>query len=170
MTIFKTNKNSKKEFEPNVDWDFLIDHFYCESNTLPDIIIENCNNSDWIKFINFTNNNYKVKFKLNEGYLISEKINFSEINRFWNGYSENGCMASVFIDQIQLNIFFNSQDVIDHDFDTNQINNLDDHNKLMNYLKEISHLLKKEISIYAEGTEEILLAKISKSKVTYHNR
>jgi len=78
-------------------------------------------------------------------------------------------MASVFIDQIQLNLFFNSQDVIDHDFDTNQINNLDDHNKLMNYLKEISLLLKKEISIYAEGSEEILLAKISKSKVTYHN-
>jgi len=79
MTIFKTNKNSKKELEPNVDWNFLIDHFYCEPNTLPDIIIENCNNSDWIKFINFANNNYKIQFILNEGYLISEKINFSEM-------------------------------------------------------------------------------------------
>jgi len=170
MSLFRKNIENRITTDQNADWDYLIDNFYRDSGDLPDIIFENCGIDDWKKFVDLVNDKYKVQFKLYEDESVTEKINFDTVNEFWNGNLEDGCMASVFTDNIQFNIFFGRQDEIDHDFDRREIKNFEDHKKMINYLNDICNVLDKEAAIYAEGTEEILLARVSKDEVKYYNK
>lgn len=153
--------------QPNAMWSYLKENFYACSGQLPDVYIGSCSKKDWKKFTAYVNENYTVRFKTYDNDTQAEKINFNTVQDFWNRKLEDGCMASIFVGDIQFNTFFYQQEGIDLNFDISEIRNLEGHSKVVNYLKSICNLLSKNAVIYAEGCEEILLAEVSKDGIRY---
>lgn len=66
-----------------------------------------------------------------------------------------------FIDEIQINNHFFIENEIENDISPKEINSIQDHEKIINYMINISSLLNKPIILTPENEQETILIKVT---------
>jgi hypothetical protein len=143
-----------------MNWQQLRNNIYYLDGSLRDIYVHETTKDDWIKWADFVNQNYKVSFNPVGTNIVEDKIDINKA--FENCFnSEDGecSIATVFIDDILVQIYFFLEEEIENDITPVEINSVDDHNKLVNYLTGVSKALNKKVILTPEsGPEEELIS------------
>ena len=140
-------------------WNKIKKEIYFVDGSLRDIFVNNITETEWEKWINYVNENYKINWNgLN-------KIDYKKIkeNRTKNIQSET---ANIFIGKIQLNNHFFCD--FENDIDPKEINTEHDHNNIIKYMKNISEIFYKEVYLTEENCSDNYLIKIYKEIIEYN--
>jgi hypothetical protein len=78
---------------------------------------------------------------------------------------ENCSTATVYIDNIQVNAHFFTDEEIENDITPNEINSMDDHNKLMDYMTRLSKVLNKTVVLTPENKSDFVLISVDKDEI-----
>jgi hypothetical protein len=134
-----------------MEWQDLKNKIYYLDGSLRDIYVNNVTKNDWQIWIDFVSKNYRTSFHIYEPSVTADKIDFSVVLDYWNGIRDNSCMATVYIDDIIIKAYFFDNNNIENDLTPTEINSIDDHNKLLEYMKGISKVLNKQVVLTSEN-------------------
>jgi hypothetical protein len=157
------NKRDKKTAKMN--WTKLRDKIYYLDGSFRDIYILRTNRMDNQVWVNYVNENYRVDWYNGKTDKEENKVNFFVIEEFWNGNLDFCSTAKVFIDNIQINNHFFGSDEIENDIDPREFNSIEDHNKLIKYMSDLSSILDKEVILTPENEQETVLMTVWKNKI-----
>ena len=152
-----------------MNWNHLKKEIYFWDGSWRDIYVHSTSANDWKIWVDFVNQNFKVEFY--NGLLKKKepRIDFSVIQDHWKGNHEFMSSARVFIDDnIQVNAHFFDDSEIENDIDPCAFKSMDDHNKLLEYLKELSKKLEKEVTVSLENCPKMIFIKIKGESVGYY--
>lgn len=143
--------------------------YYTDNGYFRRIISYNLTLEDWENWINFVNTNYKVVFKSYQSQETTDKISLSDIKSYWEGKEQDGFMASIYLENVQINCFFNGSDDLDNDIDATEVNKIEQHYIILEYMKDISKCLNKKIFLEKDYYEEDLkiLIEVDKHGIIY---
>jgi hypothetical protein len=140
-----------------MNWQQLRDKLYYLDGSLRDIYVPCTTRYDWILWANYVNSKYKTSFYTYETEIREEKINADQVFQIWDGRHDNLSEASIFIDNILVKNYFFTDEAIENDVTPSQINSIDDHCKLIEYMSNISKILNKKVILTPENSPEIEL-------------
>ncbi len=135
-----------------------------------DIYILQTSLEDNNKWAEYVNENYRIEWFNGLTQADENKINFEVTKQFWNGNHDLCSTAKVFIDQIQINNHFFIDTEIENDIDPREINSIEDHQRVVKYMIDLSQLLDKQIILTPENDKEIVLMKVSKDGIEYSDK
>jgi hypothetical protein len=150
-----------------MNWTDLKDKIYYWDGSWLDIYVLQTNRVDWKIWVDYVNKNYRIDWFNGKADKDENQIDFSVIEEFWGGDQDLCSSAKVFIDKIQINAHFFDESEIENDIDPREFNSIDDHNKLIKYMSEISILLDKEIILTPENEHETVLLKVIKDNIEF---
>ena len=149
-----------------MNWNQLKNKIYVWDGGWLDIYVHSTCSNDWKIWSDYVNQNFKIDWYNGKSERDEFKIDFSVIEEYWNGNHELCSTAKVFIDEnIQVNAHFFDDEEIENDIDPREFKNIDDHNKLIEFLKGLSKKLEKEVTVTPENCPEIVLIKIKGESV-----
>lgn len=144
-----------------LNWNQLKQEIYYWDGSWRDLYILKTDKTDWIKWIDYVNHNYTIKWYNGKTSTEENQIDFEVINEYWNGNIDLCSTAKIFIDEIQINCHFFCDFEIENDIDPREFNSIDDHIKLMKYMTDLSYILRKEIILTPENEPETILIKVN---------
>ena len=133
------------------------DIYYCDGS-LRDIYVLDVTKADWGRWVNYINENYEVKFIYynNEGKEISNnKIDFQKVNEYWENTLDSTLNAEFLIDKVVFKCYFFDVNEIENDISPKDVNDIEQHNSIVEYMKSVSKLLNKEIFLSPENYNEL---------------
>ena len=148
-----------------MNWQALKDKIYYCNGSLLDIYVHNTTKEDWQIWADFVNQNYKTSFHIYDTDAREDKVDLNKILDYWNGKHDNCSTATVFLDDIQLNAHFFTDEEIENDISPNEFNSMADHDKLIEYMVGLSKLLDKRVILTPENNKEIVFVTVDKDKV-----
>jgi len=149
-----------------MDWNQLKDTIYVWDGGWLDIYVHGTSAKDWEKWTHYVNQNFKIDWFNGKTERDESKIDFTVIQEYWDGNHNLCSTAKVFIDDnIQVNAHFFDDEEIENDIDPREFKSIDDHNKLIEFLKRLSNELAKEVTVTPENCPEIVLMKINGESV-----
>lgn len=148
-----------------MDWQLLKDKVYYWDGSWRDIYVHNTTREDWQIWADFVNTNYKTSFHIYDTEARKDKVDLAKILDYWNGIKENCSTATVYIDNIQVNAHFFTDEEIENDITPNEINSMDDHNKLMDYMTRLSKVLNKTVVLTPENKSDFVLISVDKDEI-----
>ncbi|MGI4744027.1 MAG: hypothetical protein ACRYG7_53435 [Janthinobacterium lividum] len=151
-----------------MNWNELRKSVYQVDGSWRDIYVLNATRDDWKKWIEHVNDTYEVTFTA-EGYkdgVVSNKVDAGFIDYRWDEEHYTAC-ASVFLRQVQINCHFFTDEQIENDIDPKEVESIDDHLRIVDYMKSISKLLGKEVILTEENSEEAIWIKVNQDTVLF---
>jgi len=148
-----------------MDWNILKNEIYFLDGSWRDIYVQNTKSEDWKKWIDLVNERYKLNWYNGKTSQSETKIKFDVIKEYWEGNDDFCSTANIFLDKIQVNAHFFDDSEIENDIDPREFKSLDDHNKLIDYLKSVSIACEKEVIVTLENSPEYILMKINRNEV-----
>ena len=148
-----------------MNWDDLKNKIYVWDGGWLDIYVNDSNSSEWEKWTQYVNDNYRIDWYNGKIAKAESKIDFGVIQEYWNGNHNLCSTAKVFIDNMQVNAHFFDDTEIENDIDPREFKSMEDHNKLISYLKGLSKLLNKEVTVTPENCPEIFLMRVKEETV-----
>lgn len=153
-----------------MEWQYLKNKLYFVDGSLRDIYVKDVSREDWEKWINFVNENYEVEFNyfdVSKILIRSNKIIPLMVYKYWDGSIDTTLNATVKVGDISFKCYFFYEGEIENDISPDEVNNIENHNDIVNYLKAIAFILNKEIIMtienYSTEYEEVLM-KINNSR------
>lgn len=150
-----------------MNWTNLKDKIYYWDGSWRDIYVLQTNRDDWKIWVDYVNKNYRIEWFNGKADKDENQIDFSVIEGFWSGDHDLCSSAKVFIDKIQINAHFFDDSEMENDIDPREFNSIDDHNKLIKYMSDISILLDKEVILTPENENETVLLKVIKDNIEF---
>jgi hypothetical protein len=141
-----------------MEWNLLKEKVYFVDGTLRDIMVYNMNQQLWEKWIKYVNDEYSLEFRSFSNSLILNYIDINLVKDEWAG--KEFFYAIIDINGISVRCYFNSINILEHDFYPQEVTTEQKHNELMQYLISSSKLLEKEIIITPEMQNEDILMSI----------
>ena len=148
-----------------MDWKTLKSQIYFWDGSWRDIYVQNTESEDWEKWINLVNEKYRINWHNGKTNQSEAKIKFDVIKEYWEGNGELCSTANIFLDEIQINAHFFDDSEIENDIDPREFESMDDHNRLIEYLKSVSMACNKEVIVTLENSPEYVLMKINGNEV-----
>ncbi len=148
-----------------MNWNQLKKEIYVWEGGWLDIYVHSTTAKDWEKWVQYVNQNFRIEWYNGKTERDESKIDFSVIQEYWNGNYDLCSTAKVFVNDLQINAHFFDDAEIENDIDPREFKNLENHNKLINYLKSLSHILEKEIVVTPENCPEFVLMRVNKELV-----
>ena len=148
-----------------MDWQILKEKIYYWDGSWRDIYVHDTTKEDWQIWADFVNKNYKTSFHTYDREVRTNNVDLTQIFDYWDGLRENCSTATVYIDNIQVNAHFFTDQEIENDITPEEINSIDDHNKLVNYMIGLSTLLNKIVVLTPENAPDIILISVDKEKI-----
>lgn len=148
-----------------MDWQKIKDEIYSEDGSLRDIYVFNTTREDWKRWVDHVNNNYKTSIHTYDKEIYHDSIEFEIIENYWNGLYDFCSTASVCLNNINVKAHFFSEHEIENDILPNEITSLNDHHKVIDYMKELSKILDKPVLLTRENMREVILIEIYKDEV-----
>jgi hypothetical protein len=133
------------------NWEKIKEKIYFVDGSLRDIYTNNINEKQWENWVNHLNENYKIIWNN------TNKIDFEIIKYNW----KNDCCsetAKIFIGNIQINCHFFKD--FENDIDPNEIQSINDHYSIMDYMKNISEILDTTVHLSSENSHDNYFFKI----------
>ena len=152
-----------------LDWQYLKEKVYFLDGSLRDIYVHNTTKEDWQKWADFVNTRYKTSFYIYETKVKEDKVDLSKVFEYWNGIHKCGSTATVCIDNIQVNAHFFTEDEIENDIAPSEINSIEDHFKLMDYMSKLSKLLDNTVELTPENEAGYVLISVDKDEIKIKN-
>ncbi|MBU2994920.1 hypothetical protein KO500_00645 [Cellulophaga baltica] len=149
-----------------LNWKELNNDIYFWDGSWRDIFIPDTDRNDWKIFVDFINERFDIKWFNENTQKTETKINFDRLIEFWDKKIDWNNTANIYLDNIQINTHFFTEDEIECDIDPREFNGINDHEKLMEFLTELSNRLNKRIKITPENCPEIELVGIEKNNVS----
>lgn len=139
----------------NLNWSD-VNWIFEPEGSLRDIYIKNVRAEDWIVLIDHLNQNYVVKFGSYGENKIINKIDKEYILQYFSDQTAEmeTKSASIFIDKIMINLHFFSDEEIEFDIDPKEINSNSDLEAIIQFMNNMSQILKKEVILTGEGENE----------------
>ncbi|MEN2412993.1 hypothetical protein [Flavobacterium mesophilum] len=136
-----------------IKWIFDVD------GSLRDIYIKNTTLEDWKILIHFLNSNHIIKYDtLGENKIINSiDLEYSIQYLLDETAQLETKIASIIIDDIIINQHFFSIEEIEFDIDPKEINSFKDYEKIVNFMEQISQLLRKPVILTGENQREFPL-------------
>jgi hypothetical protein len=144
----------------DIKWIFELD------GTLRDIYIQEVSIIDWEKLIDLLNKRYSLKYFLSDDENYQTEIDKENVIKSLNDETGNFDiqMASIQIGEIQINCHFFLPDQIEFDLDPKEISSIEDCNKVMEYMEDISQTLSTQVTLTGENSPKFPLIKIDMTK------
>lgn len=143
----------------NLEWKTIKENFYFEDGSLRDIYVFNTTITDWELWVDFVNRNYEVEFIDSE--MKTDFINLSVVKKYWIKDSQESVkLALIKINNFIINCHFFIENEIENDISPKEITKLDDHLKILEYMKKVSNLLNKKVILTGENLEESILFEV----------
>lgn len=140
--------------------------YYCDGS-LRDIYVLQTSFEENEKWVNLVNELYNVKWFNGLAKTDEQKINFEVVGGYLKGEHDLCSSASVFIDKIQINNHFFLDNEIENDISPKEINTIQDHEKIIKYMTDISILLDKPVILTPENEQKTVLILVTKNKIEY---
>lgn len=150
-----------------MNWADLKRKIYDWDGSWRDIYVLQANRTDWKIWIDYVNRNYHIGWFNGKTNKDENQIDFDVIEEFWSGNHDLCSTAHIFIDKIQINAHFFDSTEIENDIDPREFNSMDDHDKLIKYMSDLSKLLNKEVILTPENEHETMLFKINKGTIEF---
>jgi hypothetical protein len=150
-----------------VNWTDFKNKIYYWDGSWRDILVLQTTHADWKIWVDYVNRSYRIDWFDGKAGKDENQIDFNVIEEFWSGDHDLCSTAKVFIDKIQINAHFFDYSEMENDIDPREFNSIDDHNKLIKYMSDISILLDKEVILTPENEHETVLVKVIKNKIEY---
>jgi hypothetical protein len=147
------------------EWTTLKKKIYFENGSLRDIYVFGTNIHDWRKWTDLVNEKYKVEFYDAKTDLIKSKIDFRTVEEYWTQKDRESITATIKLGKVNIKCYFFIASEIENDIDPRELKSLDDHSGVLNYLRDISVTLDKEVFVTTENTEDDKLICVRKSEV-----
>lgn len=144
-----------------MNWFRLKENVYYTDGTLRDICVKLTTREDWKIWVDYINENYRVIWYNSKTEKEENQIDFQIVEDYWNGNEDSLSTAKIFIDKIQINAHFFDDSEIENDIDPKEFIAIEDHEKLIKFMSEVSILLEKEIILTPENEHEIVLFKVN---------
>lgn len=148
-----------------MDWEILKNRIYTWDGSWRDIYVRESSVNDWKKWVELVNKNYRIEWHNGKTKRDETQIDFNVIKEYWNGNSALISTANVFIDNIQINAHFFDNSEIENDIDPREFKSIEDHHKLIEYLKIVSMICGKPVFVTPENCPEIILIRVEKGEV-----
>lgn len=151
-----------------MDWNELRKSVYRIDGSLRDIYVLNTTRADWSKWSDYVSVNYQVSWyaeDYNDGVSVN-RVDSSFIDHRWDS-EQYVTTASIFLNKTQINCHFFIESQIENDIDPKEVESLDDHNMVVDYMKSISKLLGKEVILTEENNEEAIWIKVAGDEVCF---
>jgi hypothetical protein len=150
-----------------MNWTDLKDKIYYWDGSWRDLCVLRTTRADWEIWVDYVNRNYRIEWFNSKADKDENQIDFSVIEKFWSGDHDLCSTAKVFIDKIQINAHFFDETEMENDIDPREFNSIDDHNKLIKYMSDLSILFDKEVILTPENEHETFLLKVIKNNVEF---
>lgn len=150
-----------------MNWTVLKNKIYYWDGSWRDIYVLHTSQTDWVKWVDYVNKNYRIEWYNGKADRDENHIDIDVIKEFWSGNHDLCSTAKVFIDKIQINAHFFDDTEMENDIDPREFNSIDNHNKLVKYMSDLSNLLDKEIILTPENEHETILFKVNKEKIEF---
>lgn len=150
-----------------MNWTELKKEIYYSDGSLRDIYILQTNFEDNEKWVDLVNQLYLIKWFNGLTQTNENKIDFKVVRGYLIGEHDFCSNASVFIDKIQINNHFFIESEIENDISPKEINSIEDHEKIIKYMTDISILLDKPVILTPETEQENILIRVTKNNVEY---
>ena len=137
-----------------MNWELLRKKIYYIDGSLRDIYVKDTSMEDWGKWIDLVNTKYEVKFYNVFTGEIESQINKSIVFDYWNGKTDLLSGVTIYLKDILVKCHFFGGDEIENDITPSEINSIEDHNRLVDYLKDVSACLGKEVMLTPENYSE----------------
>lgn len=151
-----------------MDWKTLKKKIYFEDGSLRDIYISGMNHSDWKKWADLVNEKYEVEFHDYETNLTNNKIDFKIVEEYWSVVDRACISVAIKIGKINIACYFNDNSEIENDIDPREFKEIEDHNNLITYLRDVSIALDKEVIVTEESTRESKLIRVENENVFHY--
>ena len=150
-----------------MNWKELKEKIYYWDGSWRDIYVLHTNRSDWKIWVDYVNENYRIDWFNGKADKDENQIDFTVVEDFWKGNHDLCSTAKVFIDKIQINAHFFDNTEMENDIDPGEFNSIEDHDKLIKYMSDLSILLDKEVILTPENEHETILLKINKDVIEF---
>lgn len=121
---------------------------------------------DWKNLTSYLNNSYKIVFKEYVSNREAEKIDYNALVSFWNGDTENGYMAVINLEGIEINCYFNGMSDLEFDIIYEEFLNDGNLKKIIDFVSSISHVVDKPFYLEEENySVENKLVEIYKNEI-----
>jgi len=150
-----------------MNWTELKEKVYYRDGSWLDIYILRTSLEDNEKWTDYVNENYRIEWFNALTQADENRISFDVIKEFWNGNQDLCSTAKVFIDKVQINNHFFTDTEIENDIDPREINSMEDHERVIKYMTDLSKLLDKPLILTPENEQETILIIVSKNQVAY---
>ena len=150
-----------------MNWTDLKNKIYYWDGSWRDIYVLQTSQNDQEKWVDYVNKNYHIDWYNGKADRDENQIDIDVIKEFWSGNHDLCSTAKVFIDKIQINAHFFDDTEMENDIDPREFNSIEDHNKLIKYMSDLSNLLDKEIILTPENEHETILFKVNKEKIEF---
>lgn len=148
-----------------MNWKILKETIYYWDGSWRDIYVFDVVEEDWIKWIDYINSIYRITWYNGKTDKTETKVDFTVIKAYWAGNEAFISTANVFLDQIQINTHFFEETEFESDIDPREFNSIEDHYRLIGYLKELSQLIEKPVYVTPENAPEKKLITVDKKDV-----
>lgn len=141
-----------------MNWEKLKQRVYAWDDSWRDIYVHGTSPGDWDQWAQFVNQHYRIDWYNGKTQKDEVQIDFEVIKAFWSGDTDLSSTAKVFLnDRLQVNAHFFEPGTLENDIDPRDFKSLADHGTLMNYMKGVSELLNKTVTLTPENCPEIKL-------------
>jgi hypothetical protein len=139
-----------------LSWEEVKQYIYPSDGSFPDIYVLNTSYDDWRRWGAWVNATYPVRFR-DTNQQEHARIDTEAVLAYWQGDRlGNMPFASLWVGTVQINCFFLAEDSLDGDMNPQDIQSVEDHHALLEYLSNMSRLLAKEVIMLDEGTRSSL--------------
>jgi hypothetical protein len=148
-----------------MEWETLKEKIYYWDGSWLDIYVQNANQDDWKKWLDFVNDKYQVSFYNGKTGRKENKISFTTVKDHWDGNSELMNDAIIKLGAINVKCHFFVCTEIEMDFDPGEVKGIEEHNALLEYMIEVSKLLGKKIILTPENSPDLVHISVEKGEV-----
>lgn len=148
-----------------MEWQKLKDKIYFEDGSLRDIYVHNVTLHDWKLWIDYVNRKHKTSFHIYDTERVDEKISIDTIAAYFQDNKDFGCEATVYVGSIIIKTYFFIEEEIENDISPKDIQSLEDHYALLDYMQGLSNVLNKKVVLTPENMPEVVLIAVESSNV-----
>jgi hypothetical protein len=141
-------------------WTELKNRIYFEDGSLRDVYVLNTTGKDWENWVELVNENYVLQFYDAKVDLTTDRIPFKAVEETWTKDNREWATATVKIGPININCHFFDHSEIENDIDPREFKSMNDHDNFINYLKDVSILLDKEVIVTDENAKDSVLIRV----------
>lgn len=149
-----------------MNWAALKNKIYFEDGSLRDIYVYQTTIEDWRKWVALVNERYTVEFYDAKTDVTKYQIDFNTIEQFWSEDREV-ITATIKLGVVQIKCYFFTDSEIENDIDPREVKSLHDHNNLVNYLRDISDCLGKDIFVTGENSKDWVLLNMKDGQLVF---